>query len=138
MSSDDNHWPSHMTPTIVEEGHYMLFFRAELFDCGVSNDMSKVTHMFVCIVLTPCFCFAGSVCFDSFKNLILSSLARDWCCFPSRRLPYTPICLSIFVYWKSMFAFIPPFVDFVRYLTFWHDMIQIQYIEAHAKSPLTI
>ena len=25
MSSDDNHWPSHMTPTIVEEGHYMLF-----------------------------------------------------------------------------------------------------------------
>ena len=32
-----------------------------------------------------------------------------------------------------MFAFIPPFVDFVRYLTFWHDMIQIKYVEAHAK-----
>ena len=30
--------------------------RAELFDCGVANDMSKVTHMLVCIVLTPCFC----------------------------------------------------------------------------------
>ena len=26
--------------------------RAELFDCGVSNDMSKVTHQLVCIVLT--------------------------------------------------------------------------------------
>ena len=30
--------------------------RAELFDFGVANDMSKVTHMLVCIVLTPCFC----------------------------------------------------------------------------------
>ena len=26
--------------------------RAELFDCGVSNDMPKVTHQLVCIVLT--------------------------------------------------------------------------------------
>ena len=49
--------------TIVTEGRYMLFsieelfkkIRAELFDCGVANDMSKVTHMLVCIVLTP-FC----------------------------------------------------------------------------------
>ena len=73
-----------------------------------------------------------------FKNLILSSLARDWYCFASRRLPYTSICSSIFVFLRSMFAFIPPFVDFVRYLTFWHDMIQIKYVEAHAKSPLTI
>ena len=42
---------------IVTEGHYMLFSnrRAELFDCGVSNDMSKVPHLLVCIVLTPCF-----------------------------------------------------------------------------------
>ena len=46
--------------------------RAELFDCGVANDMSKVTHMLVCIMLTPCFRFASSVCFGSFKNLILS------------------------------------------------------------------
>ena len=41
--------------------------RAELFDCGVSNDMSKVTHLLVCIVLTPCFCFPSSVCFDSYN-----------------------------------------------------------------------
>ena len=33
-----------------------------------------------------------------FENLILSSLARDWCCFPSRRLPYTLICSSIFCF----------------------------------------
>ena len=29
--------------------------RAELFDCGVANVMSKVTYVLVCIVLTP-FC----------------------------------------------------------------------------------
>ena len=71
--------------TIVKEGHYMLcsieefFFkksRAQLFDCGAANDMSKVTQMLVCIMLTPCFCFVtcSSVCFGSFKNLILT----DW------------------------------------------------------------
>ena len=92
--------------TIVTEGNYMLCFkeeffekeekrRAELFDCGVANDMSKVTHMSVFIMLTPCFCFASSVCFGSFKNLILFGFARDWCRFPSRRLPYTSMCLSI-------------------------------------------
>ena len=52
--------------------------------------------MLACIVLTPCFCFASSVRFSSFKNLILSGFARDWCHFPSRRLPYTSVCLSIF------------------------------------------
>ena len=104
----------------------MLFSkrRAELFDCGVSNDMSKVTHQLVCIVLTH-FCFASSVCFGSFKNLILSGFVRDWSCFPSRRLLNTSICLSIFVFLRSMFAFFLLFVDFVRYLTFWYDMIQI-------------
>ena len=73
--------------------------RAELFDCGVSNDMSKVTHLLVCIALTQCFCFASSVCFGSFKNLILSGFVRNWRCFPSRRLLYTSICLSIFFSW---------------------------------------
>ena len=120
--------------TIVTEGHYMLFSieevffflnRAELFDCGVSNDLSKVTHLLVCIVLTQCFCFPSSVCFGSFKNLILSGFVRNWCCFPSRKLLYTSICLSIFVFLRLMFAFILLFVYFVRYLTFWHDMIQI-------------
>ena len=166
MSSDDNHWRSHMTrtarnictcavfattsfnfglPTYFVSHYchgwawYAVFYRrvflkenrghrAELFDCGVSNDMPKVTHQLVCIVLTQCFCFASSVCFGSFKNLILSGFVRDWCCFPSRRLLYTSICLSIFVFLRSMFAFmrfILLFVDFVRYLTFWPDMIQI-------------
>ena len=87
--------------------------------------MSKVTHQLVCIVLTQCFCFASSVCFGSFKNLILSGFVRDWCCFPSTRLLYTLICLSIFVFLGSMFALILLFVDFVRYLTFWHHIIQI-------------
>ena len=72
--------------TIVTEGPYMLFSipelfleksRAELFDCGVANDMSKVTHMLVRIMLTPCFRFASSVCFGSFKNFILSGFTRD-------------------------------------------------------------
>ena len=39
---------------------------AELFDCGVANVMSKVTHMLVCMVLTPCSCLS-SVCSGSFK-----------------------------------------------------------------------
>ena len=158
MSSDDNHWRAHMTPaarnicstcavfTTISfnfglptcfVSHYyhrwalyavfygrVFFFlnRAELFDSGVSNDMSKVTHQLVCIVLTQCFCQF------SLLNLILSGFVRDWCCFPSRRLLYTSICLSIFVFLRSMSAFmrfILLFVDFVRYLTFWHDMIQI-------------
>ena len=71
--------------TIVTGGQYMLcpieeFFRksrAELFGCGVANDMSKVTHMLVRIMLTSCFCFASSVCFGSFKNFILSGFTRD-------------------------------------------------------------
>ena len=87
--------------------------------------MSKVTHVLVCIVFTPCFCFASSVCFGSFENLSLSGFARDWCRFPSRRQPYTSICLSNF-FVRSMFAFIPLFVDFVCYLTFWHHTIQIK------------
>ena len=119
--------------TIVAEGHYMLFSveeffltnRAELFDCGVSNDLSKVTHLLVCIVLTQCFCFPSSVCFGSFKNLILSGFVRNWCCFPSRKLLYTSICLSNFDFLRSMFAFILLLVYFGRYLTFWHAMIQI-------------
>ena len=37
-----------------------------MFDSGVSNDMSMVTDLLVCIVLTPCFCFASSVSFESF------------------------------------------------------------------------
>ena len=55
---------------------------------------------------------------------ILSGITRDWRHFASRRLPYKSICLSnVFV--RSMFALIPLFVDFVRYLTFWHHTIQI-------------
>ena len=158
MSSDDNHWWAHSTPTArnictcavfancsfnfglptffvshycYRRSLYAVFYRrgfffkkrrVELFDCGVANDMSKVTYV---DVLTPCFCFASSVCFGSFKNLILPGFTRDWCYFPSRRLPYTSICLSIFFFLRSMFACIPFFVDFVRYLTFWHHMIQI-------------
>ena len=127
--------------TIVTEGHYMLFFivgqSCLIVACQMTCQRSHICwcascwhHVFVLPVQSALIYF---------ENLILSSLAGDWCCFPSRRLPYTSICSSIFVFLRSMFAFIPPFVDFVRlYLTFWHGMIQIQYVEAHAKSPLTI
>ena len=98
--------------TIVTGGQYMLcpieeFFRksrAELFGCGVANDMSKVTHVLVCITLTSYF-FTSSVCSGSCKNLF-------WCCFPSRRLPYTSICLSIFFSLRLIDVCIYPFVDF--------------------------
>ena len=52
--------------------------------------------MLVWMVLMPCFCFASSACFASFKNLILPGFATDSCHFPSRRLLYTSICLSVF------------------------------------------
>ena len=40
---------------------FYSFFKRKVeqncFDCGVANDLSKATHMFVCIMLTPCFNF---------------------------------------------------------------------------------
>ena len=44
--------------TVVTEEEFFKKRRAELFDCGVANDMSKVAHLLVCIMSTPCFCFA--------------------------------------------------------------------------------
>ena len=159
MSSDDNHWRAHMTPTarnictcavfattsfnyglptyfVSHYCHgralYAVFYgrvkkkKTEQSCLTVVCQMTcQRSHMCWCVVLTQCFCFASSVCFGSFKNLILSGFVRNWCCFPSRRLLCTSICLSIFVSLRSTFAFILLFVDFVRYLTFWHDMIQM-------------
>ena len=34
----------------------------------MANDMSKVTHMLVCIMSTSFFVLFGPVCFESFKN----------------------------------------------------------------------
>ena len=161
MSSDDNHWRAHMTPTarnictcavfattsfnfglptyFVSHGYcygrvlYAVFYRrAELFDCGVSNDMSKVTHLLVCIVLTPCFCFAGSVCFGSFclasSETGVAFLQEDYCTHQfawvflfswDRCLRLSFSLLTLFVIWHSG--------------TTW-----FKYIDAHAKRPLTI
>ena len=53
----------------------MLCFRAELFDYGVHKGHTRGSWSHLCclvyMVLTPCLCFASSVCFDAFKNLIL-------------------------------------------------------------------
>ena len=120
--------------TIVTDGHYMLCFiedfffqsRAELFDCGVANDMSKVTHLLVCIVLTPSFCFASSVSFDSFKKFNFVWLRQRLVLLSFKKTTvHLNLLEYIFVFLRSMFAFISLFVDIVRYLTFWHDMIQI-------------
>ena len=161
MSSDDNHWRAHMTPTarnictcavfattsfnfglptyFVSHGYcygralYAVFYRrAELFDCGVSNDMSKVTHLLVCIVLTQCFCFASSVCFGSFclasSETGVAFLQEDYCTHQfawvflfswDRCLRLSFSLLTLFVIWHSG--------------TTW-----FKYIDAHAKSPLTI
>ena len=72
--------------------------------------------MMVCIVLTPCFSFACSVCFGSFQNLILSGFAKDQVAFLQEDYR-TPIFLSIF-FLEMMFVLMPLFVDFVRYRTF--------------------
>ena len=58
-----------------------------MFDCGVANDMPKVMHMVVCIVLIPSFCFTSSVCFGSF---CLASPETG----VAFRLSYTSICSS--------------------------------------------
>ena len=47
----------------------------------------------------------------------LPGTTREWCRFPSRRLPYTPICLSV-LFLKIGICVFPHSVDFVRYLTF--------------------
>ena len=161
MSSDDNHWRAHMTRTarnictcavfattsfnfglptyFVSHGYcygrvlYAVFYRrAELFDCGVSNDMSKVTHQLVCIVMTQCFCFASSVCFGSFclasSETGVAFLQEDYCTHQfawvflfswDRCLRLSFSLLTLFVIWHSG--------------TTW-----FKYIDAHAKSPLTI
>ena len=90
----------------------------------MANDGSKVTHILVCIVLTPCFCFACSVCFGSFKNLILSGFAKNWSHLVSFKKTTVHInLLEYYFFLRSIFAIIPLFVDLVRYLTFW-PMIQ--------------
>ena len=83
------------------------------------------SHICWC-VLTPCFCFASSVSFASFKKLILSSQR-----LVSLSFKKTTIHINLLEYFflRLMFAFIPLFVDFVRYLTFWHHMIQIQILK---------
>ena len=121
--------------TIITDGHYMLFSMEEFFKKKIEQSCLTLVCQMTCQRSHISWCascwhnvFASSVCFGSFKNLILSGFVRDRCCFPSRRLLYTSICLSIFVFLRSMSAFmrfILLFVDFVRYLTFWHDIIQI-------------
>ena len=65
-------------------------------------------------------CFASSVCFGSFclasSETGVAFLQEEYC---------THQFAWVFFFFRSMFAFILLFVDFVRYLTFWHDMIQI-------------
>ena len=78
--------------TIVTEGHYMLFFIEECFFKVEQSCLTVVCQM-TCQRSQICWCTS---CWDHvfvllvqsalihFKNLILPSLARDWCCFPSR------------------------------------------------------
>ena len=85
--------------------------RAEL-----STVMLKVTHLLVCIMLTRCFCFASSVSFGSFENLILSSQRLVSLSFKKTTV-HINLFEQFFFLERSMFAFIPLFIDFVRYLT---------------------
>ena len=112
--------------------HYMLFFidffskkkkifsRAELFDCGVSNDMSKVTHLLVCIVLTHVFVLLVQF---ALKALILSDTGVNFLLEDYRNINLLEYFCFLEI--NVCIAFIPLFVDFVCYLTFWPDPIQI-------------
>ena len=103
--------------TIVTEGHYMLFSTEEFFKKKVEQSCFTVVWQMTCQRSRICWCASCSHhIFVLLVQFALSAFARDYCRFPSRRLLYTSICLSIF-FLRSMFAFIPLFVDFVRYLT---------------------
>ena len=85
--------------TIVTEGHYMLFFTEEFFkrkgeqSCltyGVSNDMSKVTLLLVCIMLTQWFWerlvllfFQEDYRTHQFASKSIFFLEIDVCVYPS-------------------------------------------------------
>ena len=157
MSSDDNHWRAHMTPTarnictcavfattsfnfglptcFVSHYCYRRTLHAVFYGRVVEQSCLNVVWKMRCQRSHICWCVS---CWHHVFVLLVQlalvhlkisfCLARDWCRFPSRRLPYTSIFLSIF-FLRSMFAFIPLFVDFVRYLTFWHHMIQIQILK---------
>ena len=63
--------------TAVTEEEFFKKSRAELFDCGVANDMSQAAHMLVCIMSTPCFCFARFSLLWIISKLILPGVTRD-------------------------------------------------------------
>ena len=66
---------------LVLDVPFLLNSTAELFDCGVANDMLKFTHVRVHGVDTmTCFCFAIKVCF-SLKKLISSALPETCVAF---------------------------------------------------------
>ena len=103
---------------------YAVFYR-RVFLKKVEQSCFTVVWQMTCQRSHICWCASCSHhIFVLLVQFALSAFARDYCRFPSRRVLYTSICLSIF-FLRSMFAFIPLFVDFVRYLTFWHHMIQI-------------
>ena len=136
MSSDDNHRWAHMTRTArnictcavfatssfnfglltYSVSHYCygrplyaVFCRnvcLRAVDFGVTNDMSKVIHLLVCIVLTQCFCFATSVSFGSFEKLILSSQRLVSLSFKKTTV-HINLLEQFFFSLRSMFAFIP-------------------------------
>ena len=96
--------------------------RAELFDCGFANDMSKVTHIFVCIMSTPCFCFA-QFSYVALDHLIINFA---WLCQRLVSLSFEKTTVHInFVLLDIDVCVLSLFVDFVRYLTFSHHRIQI-------------
>ena len=82
--------------------------------------------MISAVKLTPCICLVYLVCFGRSKNLKISGFVRDW--HGVLQEYYTSILLSVVslkTLFKSWVRFIPFVVDFVRYLTFWHHMIEI-------------
>ena len=129
MSSDDNHWWAHMTPTTHNiwtcavfatssfnfglpayvVSHYcygralyavfyrnFFFFKVEQRCWLWSGKWHVKGHTYVGVHRVDTMFLFHLFSLRSFKNLILSGFARDWCRVPSRRLPYISICLRNF------------------------------------------
>ena len=67
----------------------------------------------VCMVLIPCFCFAVSVCFGSFKVLFCLASPEGGVTFLQEDYS-THQFHRVFCFLRLTFAFIPLFVDVVR------------------------
>ena len=89
--------------------------------------MSKVTHLLVCIVLTPCFVLLVQLALIHLK--IKFWLARDWCRFPSRDYRTHQSAWAIFFSWDRCLRLS---LSLLTLFVIWHLAPHDSNIDSHA------